>query len=91
MSVRIKFLGIAAFEILATGDKGLLIDPYLNDNVASPIKVRDSSPVDLILVSHGAFDHIGNTAEIAKRFNSKVICGGDSKLLLLETMGAVRI
>lgn len=40
--------------------------------------------IDLILVSHGAFDHIGDTAEIAKKFRCPVICGGDSKLLLIE-------
>lgn len=84
MSVKLRFLGFSAFYITTEEDKRILIDPYLDDNAASPLKVKDLEKVDLILVSHGAFDHLGETAQIAKKFNCPVICGGDSKLLLIE-------
>jgi L-ascorbate metabolism protein UlaG (beta-lactamase superfamily) len=48
------------------------------------VKADGFEKVDLILVSHAAFDHIGDTAEIARKHRCPVICGGDSKLLLLE-------
>lgn len=84
MSVKLRFLGFSAFHITTESGKVILIDPYLNDNPTSPIKTRDLEKVDFILVSHGAFDHLGDTAEIAKKFNCPIICGGDSKMLLLE-------
>lgn len=84
MSTIFKFLGFSAFLITTGTGKKILIDPYLNDNPASPLKADDLDDVDLILVSHGAFDHLGDSAKIAIRSKAPVICGGDSKLLLLE-------
>ena len=84
MSTKIRFLGFSAFLITTSKGINILIDPYLNDNPSSPLRVKDLLKVDLILVSHGAFDHIGDTAEIATKFRCPVICGSDSKLLLIE-------
>ncbi|MEI6385168.1 MAG: MBL fold metallo-hydrolase [Spirochaetota bacterium] len=84
MGTTFKFLGFSSFYITASDDKRILIDPYLNANPASPCKAADLDRVDLILVSHAAFDHIGDTAEIAIKQGCPVICGGDSKLFLLE-------
>ena len=84
MSANFKFLGFSSFYITAENDTRILIDPYLNDNPASPIKADGFDKVDLILVSHAAFDHLGDTAQIAIKHQCPVICGGDSKLLLIE-------
>lgn len=84
MSVRLKFLGIAAFQIFSSEGKSILIDPYIRNNPVCPIKIEDLKSVDLILVSHGSFDHVGDAAEIAKKYHSKIICGDDCKLLFLE-------
>ena len=84
MPAKLQFLGFSSFYITTSEDTRILIDPYLNDNPVSPFKATGFEKVDLILVSHGAFDHLGDTAEIARNYNCPVICGGDSKLLLLE-------
>jgi len=84
MSTKFKFLGFSAFYITTREDTRILIDPYINDNPASPLKVETLEKVDLILVSHAAFDHLGDTAAIAIKFGCPVICGGDSKMLLME-------
>ena len=84
LSTSINFLGFSAFYITTQNDTRILIDPYLNDNPATPVKANGFEKVDLILVSHAAFDHIGDTAEIAIKHKCPVICGGDSKLLLME-------
>jgi L-ascorbate metabolism protein UlaG (beta-lactamase superfamily) len=39
--------------------------------------------VDLILVSHAAFDHLGDTEALARRTGAPVICGGDVKAYLV--------
>ena len=52
MSTKIKFLGIAAFEITLPDGRVVLIDPCLDANPASPVRAVDSSgsgPSDSIL------------------------------------------
>ena len=84
MSAKLQFLGFSSFYITASDDTRILIDPYLNANPVSPFGAKGFEKVDLVLVSHGAFDHLGESADIAKHYGCPVICGGDSKLLLLE-------
>lgn len=84
MSTKIRFLGLAAFEIITPDGKIILIDPYLDENRASPVKVSDLTKVDLILVTHLALDHLGDAAAIQKKFNCPVVCGAEVKVFLSE-------
>ncbi len=83
-STKFQFLGFSTFLITTSAGTNILIDPYLNDNAASPLKAGDLEKVDLIIVSHGAFDHMQDTAEIAMKHDCPVICGGEVKPLLVE-------
>lgn len=87
MTTRIRFLGIAAFEITNSQNQVILIDPCLSDNPASPVRVNDLERVDLILVTHLAIDHLGDAAAISKRFSCPVVCGPEVKVYL-EQQGA---
>lgn len=82
MATRIKFFGIAAYEIATNNGKKILVDPCLTDNPASPVKVTDLERVDLLLITHLAFDHLGDAVEIAARFDCPVVCGGEVKYFL---------
>ena len=67
----IRFLGHPAFE-LKDGDTTVLIDPFLTGNpkaAASP----DELSADVILVTHGHGDHLGDTVDIAKRTGATVV------------------
>jgi len=84
MPVSIRFLGTAAFEIVTAGGKRLLIDPYLDENPASPLKVADLEYLDLLLVTHAAIDHLGDAEAILRRFPELVlICGADVRGYLM--------
>ncbi len=74
--VSITWYGHSAFKILTTKGKVILIDPWL-DNPKAPSSARNIDRADLILVTHGHFDHIGNTVELAQKFDATVACNGD--------------
>lgn len=80
---RIRFFGVAAYEIVTPEGKHLLLDPFLDDNPGSPVKSHELEQVDLIIVSHAAADHLGDTEAIARRTGAPVICGGEVKAYLM--------
>jgi L-ascorbate metabolism protein UlaG (beta-lactamase superfamily) len=65
------WFGHAALRIGTPGGKVILVDPWLA-NPRSPITVDDIDRCDLLLLTHGHFDHMGNGAAdvlaIASRF-----------------------
>lgn len=69
--VRIKFHGHACFEI-TSGDKNLIIDPWLSDNPLADIKPEEVN-AKYILVSHGHGDHLGDALEIARQNEGTII------------------
>jgi L-ascorbate metabolism protein UlaG (beta-lactamase superfamily) len=68
----VTWLGHSAFHILSPSGKGVLIDPWLT-NPNAPADAIRITPVDLILVSHGHSDHLGETMAIAQRSGAKVL------------------
>ncbi|AEH51417.1 metal-dependent hydrolase [Pseudothermotoga thermarum] len=70
--MKIKFLGHAAV-LVELKEKNLLIDPFISDNPACPIKLSDLPKIHYILVTHGHADHLGDTIKITKANGSTVI------------------
>ena len=61
-----------------------MIDPYLDENSVSPIKVAELDHLDLLLVTHAAYDHLGDTEAILRRFTDlPLICGADVRGYLM--------
>lgn len=83
MTTTIRFLGAAAYEITPPSGIKILLDPWLDENPVTPVKVADLEQVDLILVTHGAVDHLGDACRIAKKFDARVVCGPDTKARML--------
>jgi L-ascorbate metabolism protein UlaG (beta-lactamase superfamily) len=79
-AVDIQWFGQSAFKITSPGGKVILIDPFITKNPRTPAALKDLGKlgkVDLILVTHGHGDHIGDTAEISRRYNAKVAMNAD--------------
>jgi L-ascorbate metabolism protein UlaG (beta-lactamase superfamily) len=69
--MEIRYLGHAAFELTHEGTT-LLIDPFLTGNPKAAVEAGDVNP-DVILLTHGHADHVGDTVAIAKRTGATVV------------------
>lgn len=72
MSIKLIYYGHSCFSMDING-KTLLFDPFFTGNVLAKDIDVNSIHADFILISHGHFDHIGDTVAIARRTGAKVI------------------
>jgi L-ascorbate metabolism protein UlaG (beta-lactamase superfamily) len=70
MGVNITWLGHSTFEIRLPGGEVILVDPWL-DNPKYP-RGHDIERVDLLLITHGHFDHIADAVEVAGKRKPQV-------------------
>ena len=71
MSVDVRFLGQSCFELTA-GGATVLTDPFLTGNPLAATTADEVNP-DVILLTHGHGDHLGDTVDIAKRTGATVV------------------
>lgn len=71
----ITWYGQAAFKVKTPTGKVLLIDPWINNpaNKQGAEELAKMGRVDLILITHGHGDHIGNAVEIGKKSGAKLV------------------
>jgi L-ascorbate metabolism protein UlaG (beta-lactamase superfamily) len=69
--MNIRYLGHSAFALEADGTT-VLVDPFLTGNPKAAAKADEVS-ADVILLTHGHADHIGDTIGIAKRTGAPVV------------------
>ncbi len=76
--MELTWFGTAGFRI-KTDKYTLFIDPYLSSNdkelPRQSLKPSDIQDGDVILISHGHFDHIYDVPTISSNTGAKVYCG----------------
>ena len=73
--LEVLWLGQAAFKITSPGGKVIVLDPFLVNNPKTPAEYKNLDKlgrVDLILVTHGHGDHVGDVKELAAKTGAKV-------------------
>lgn len=70
MATRVSWLGHSALAFESDG-KNVLIDPFLTGNPAAST-TADAVKADLILITHGHGDHVGDAVSISKRTGATV-------------------
>lgn len=74
-TVKVQWLGQAAFKITTVEGKVIVIDPWLKTNPKTPEawrKLEALGKVDLVLITHGHFDHMADAPELAKMHNAPI-------------------
>ena len=69
----ITWLGHSTFIVRTPGGKRLLFDPWLSSNPSCPESMKKPPTVDLILASHGHFDHIEDLVACARESGAPVV------------------
>jgi L-ascorbate metabolism protein UlaG (beta-lactamase superfamily) len=85
MATRVRWLGHSCL-LFETGGKHVLVDPFLTGNPRAAAK-PDEVPADLILISHGHGDHVGDAVAIARRTGARVVCNYEISLWLQDKQG----
>lgn len=68
--MKLTFLGHAGF--LLEGETKVLIDPFITGNPVCITNLEDLKP-DLILVTHGHADHLGDAVQIAVKSGATIV------------------
>jgi L-ascorbate metabolism protein UlaG (beta-lactamase superfamily) len=87
----VLWLGHAAFRITSPGGKVIVIDPALTVMPATPPeykKLEALGKVDLLLVTHGHWDHITDAPALARLNNIPLHAPGDLNMAL-TTLGVL--
>ena len=70
---KLTWLGHATFRLETAGKNTILIDPWVMGNPSCPEPEKKVKKVDVMLCTHGHFDHIGDAVAIAKQHNPTVV------------------
>lgn len=71
--IKLTWLGHATFRVETPEGKTFYIDPWIGGNPACPDSEKNIKKVDVLVCTHGHFDHIGDAVELAKRDGTTVV------------------
>jgi L-ascorbate metabolism protein UlaG (beta-lactamase superfamily) len=89
METQLTWYGHAAFKVKTVTEKILLIDPWLTNPAFASGKDELTSlgHVDLIFLTHGHSDHVGNAVEIGTRTGAKLVSNFDLNAAMISALG----
>jgi len=73
LDLEVKYYGHATFGLTTPGGKRVIIDPWIDGNPACPDEAKPVDGLDLMLITHGHFDHVADAAALCQRFEPTVV------------------
>jgi L-ascorbate metabolism protein UlaG (beta-lactamase superfamily) len=71
--IQLTWLGHATFRIETPEGKRIYIDPWIGGNPMCPASEKSVQRADVLVCTHGHFDHIADAVDVAKRHESVVV------------------
>jgi L-ascorbate metabolism protein UlaG (beta-lactamase superfamily) len=71
-NVSLTWLGHASFRVDTPNGKRIYVDPWLG-NPKCPEAEKEPERIDVIALTHGHSDHVGETVELTKKFSPEVV------------------
>jgi L-ascorbate metabolism protein UlaG (beta-lactamase superfamily) len=89
MATHLTWYGQSAFKIITPSGSVLLVDPWITNPVYNrgEEEIAALKRVDLILVTHGHSDHVGNAVDIGKRTCAKLVATYDLSAAMRTVLG----
>ena len=86
---QLTWYGQSAFKLVTPSGKVLLIDPWITNpvNPSGKQDLADLKKVDLILISHGHSDHVGDAVEIARKTRARLVTSFDQAQAYVRYLG----
>jgi len=72
-TLELTWLGHASFRFDTPAGKRIYVDPFLHGNPKCPENELEPERADLIALTHGHGDHVGDTVAIAQKFGCPVV------------------
>jgi L-ascorbate metabolism protein UlaG (beta-lactamase superfamily) len=72
--VSFTWIGHGTWKIRSAKGKEILIDPWVMNNPVAPDTLRTIDKCDVMLITHGHFDHIHDALEIARHTKPTIVC-----------------
>lgn len=69
----VTWFGHGTFLLRSPGGRTIVVDPWLDGNPSCPPNLSSIAEADLILVTHGHFDHVHDVAPVAKKTGATVV------------------
>ncbi len=71
--VSVTWLGHASFRLDSPEGKRIYVDPFLNGNPKCPESELEPERVDVIAITHGHGDHVGDAVALSKKFSPEMV------------------
>lgn len=91
--VEVVWLGQSAFKITSPGGKVIVTDPWLLKNPLTPSEYKQLDKfgrIDVLLVSHGHWDHFADAVALARQYDTPIHAPGDLNQVL-TTLGVLPV
>lgn len=71
--VSFTWVGHGTWRARSARGKELLLDPWVMNNPVAPERLKTVEHVDLMLITHGHFDHVHDAVEIAREHRPAIV------------------
>ena len=78
----LTWLGHSTFKLVTRGARVVLLDPWVESNPACPRDLKAIDKLDVMAISHGHGDHMGDAVTLGKKQKPTVVCNYEIHLFL---------